>query len=44
VDALGAQAGAVCAFGDHPGLGGGTFLEPRHADASLLREGATPPG
>jgi hypothetical protein len=38
VDALGAQAGAVCAFGDHPGLGGGAFAEPCYADASLLRE------
>ena len=28
------EAGTVGTLGDHPGLGGGTFLEPRHSDAS----------
>jgi hypothetical protein len=44
VDGVAAEAGAVCALGDHPGLGGGTLLKPGHADASYLKEGATPSG
>src|SRR5919107_1499048 len=36
------EAGGECAFGDHPGLGGGIVAEPRDADAALLSGGATP--
>jgi hypothetical protein len=37
VDALGAQAGAVYALGDHRGLRGWAVHEPHNADAALLR-------
>jgi hypothetical protein len=39
-----AWTGAEHALGDRPGLGGGIVAEPGHADAALLREGATPAG
>ncbi len=38
------EAGAEYAFGDHTGLRGRAIVEPRHADASLLRGGAIPLG
>ena len=40
MDALAAQAGAKYALGDHSGLGGRAVVEPRYADAALLRKGS----
>jgi hypothetical protein len=44
VGGVAAYAGAEYALGYHPGLGGKTVAESRHADAALLRGGATSAG